>query len=79
MILKAFLNFPIFAKRRSTTAKVCEASSRVGESMTRKRRFACAHDLRRRSRAGTTKASVFPEPVTASHSTSLLPMKSGIA
>ena len=73
-----FLNFPIFPKRRSTTVNVCEANSRVGDKTT-KNRPDLDFDLRRRSRAGTKNAKVFPDPVTASHITSLFPIKSGIA
>ena len=73
-----FLNFPIFPKRRSTTVNVCEANSRVGDKTT-KNRPDLDFDLSRRSRAGTKNAKVFPDPVTASHITSLFPIKSGIA
>ena len=72
------LNFPIFSKSRSTTVNVCEANSRVGDKTT-KNRPDLDFDLSRRSRAGTKNAKVFPDPVTASHITSLFPIKSGIA
>mmetsp|Transcript_10346 Transcript_10346/g.25429 ORF Transcript_10346/g.25429 Transcript_10346/m.25429 type:complete len:382 (-) Transcript_10346:18-1163(-) len=69
------------ARKGTATSKICRASSRVGDTITAPT-WCIRNEVSDRARIsimGSTKARVLPEPVHASHATSLFPAKRPIA